>query len=937
MNDQKFPKLNSMKTTQPELLSVLRKMVKPEGMDRQDIMEKKRNSDPNLNLLNKISSITATNIVDAKNIYQLLPDIRLCIELLVSAIISPKDMTTSEVTYSAQSTDLDPSMVNAMVGVIKEYFDEDYKINEQLSGMLESILGFDGSYPVLVLPESTIDDVINSHQRVTMESISTKVFEGGKLPSLGILGNSVKRDKDTGAVNQYLTLESFSDDLGRIATNSVNFDPVVSLPSYRLSVSDNPAILKVPQLYEKIKQDYINDRVNLRSSSMTHEAYGTNITGVFDNAPSSKISQRNPDERNADQIRDSMYVNRNYKTQHVVQLKTVGQLSRPTFGHASILKIPARAVIPCHVPGNPTLRTGYYIMLDANTGHPVSEVVTTDYYNDLASNLTLNRQMVESMQTNNFNNGGGRFTDMEQQKAEIDVMIRNYTVAVERDLLDRLENGVYGKSVEIPRIQEFYRIMFARSLSKKNTQLLYVPEEMMTYFAFDYNEYGVGSSLLDQTKILGAMRILILFANTMAGVSNSVGRVQVNIELDERDPNPSQTVEILMHEYVRNRSAEFPLGASNPSDLVTYLQRAAVDLNVTGNKSFPNTKFGVEDKVTNRAMVDTTLDDNLRNRHINAMGLTPEQVELGQSGVDFATSIVTNNINFTKRIMNYQRPFCNDLTDLARKATINSSIQMDKLRKVAAQYTAKLSDTAKTRLQITADTTTDVIISRLVLDFIRKLELKLPQPNSVTLENQVTAMETYMKALDMGLKALADMEFLTGTTLGDAGSDIGVVIASIRSFYARKFMQDNNMLPELFDMVTKAPGDKLELDVLGQHRDHVELLGRAIEKDIVEIMKTRKARNARLEGAAKALGEELPQADTGGGGGYNNYNGDQGGFSPSSSGDEFGGTDDLDSTESFSTETETTETTDESEEGDSTITPDSPESQSEAPEDGKPE
>ena len=42
--------------------------------------------------------------------------------------------------------------------------------------------------------------------------------------------------------------------------------------------------------------------------------------------------------------------------------------------------------------------------------------------------------------------------------------------------------------------------------SIKNTV---VPANLMTYFAFDYNDYGVGISLFDATKDIGTQRALL--------------------------------------------------------------------------------------------------------------------------------------------------------------------------------------------------------------------------------------------------------------------------------------------------------------------------------------------------------------------------------------------------------------------------------------------
>src|SRR5690606_1018836 len=181
--------------------------------------------------------------------------------------------------------------------------------------------------------------------------------------------------------------------------------------------------------------------------------------------------------------------------------------------------------------------------------------------------------------------------------------------------------------------------------------------------AFDYNEYGVGKSLVEETKILASLRIMMLFANTMAGIKNSVGHTGLEITLDPEDAEPATTVEILMNEYAHTRQMAYPIGTAAPLEIINFLQRAAVDVHVSGNPRYPETRAEVVDKQANRTLVDTGLDEELKKRHTMSFGLNPETVDLGMN-VEFATSITSSNILLAKRSKLYQdklTPFLEDL------------------------------------------------------------------------------------------------------------------------------------------------------------------------------------------------------------------------------------------------------------------------------------
>src|SRR5690606_37950489 len=96
-----------------------------------------------------------------------------------------------------------------------------------------------------------------------------------------------------------------------------------------------------------------------------------------------------------------------------------------------------------------------------------------------------------------------------------------------------------------------------------------------------------------------------------------------------------------------------------------------------------------EDYASNKQMVSTELDDNLKRRHIMSFGLSPETVESAQ-GADFATTVVQNNLLLAKRALRYQKVFCSQLSDFMRKFTLKSSILMDKLRDVVKENIDKL-------------------------------------------------------------------------------------------------------------------------------------------------------------------------------------------------------------------------------------------------------
>src|SRR5690606_17241687 len=118
----------------------------------------------------------------------------------------------------------------------------------------------------------------------------------------------------------------------------------------------------------------------------------------------------------------------------------------------------------------------------------------------------------------------------------------------------------------------------------------------------------------------------------------------------------------------------------------------------------------------------------------------------------------------------------------------------------------------------------DVVIA----EFLKSIRVKLPEADPVKLENQLSAYETYKQALDNCLEAYFSPDFLTGTELGKSTEDIQSVIAAIRAHFLRRWQRNNNMLPELSDLISKDEADDPILDLLDTHQNFVEDITRSV-------------------------------------------------------------------------------------------------------------
>jgi len=814
---------------------------------------------PDMGLLQRISDVTANSVSDAQTIFQLLPETELAMQILVSSILAPKDMVTTSINFSMETNRFNSELAAQMLNVVTDHFEKIYKISDLLTPCLQDALFLTGSYPLLILAESTIDRAINNPGRISMEALRDDFTGDGTLRNFGFLGNQSEGTSSNNRLN--FGLESFGGNTSysaKVTNKCVDLEPM-------LEIVDNPNVLKMAGLQQRVAQDrtyhLLQQRgmTGLRSASMniSQEAY-TAGQQLGIGAPRGTAYQHQP----------------------VTMLDPSRDIQRPTIGHPLVMKLPSESVVPVHQPSNPEKHLGYFIMLDA-MGNPLNAAAKRDYYADMANSLNPNSSMGSQLLQQAKRGIEGQATDRQH---EIDEMARIYGQFLEKELTDRLRNGIYGQNVEVTAPTEVYRVMFARAMARQQTQVLYVPAEMMVYVAFDYNKYGIGQSLLQASMILGGIRVLSLFAETMGSIKNAINRTRLGITLDPEDPNPTHTVEFLMGEYAKTRQGAFPLGATNPTDVISYLQNASVDVEVTGNTRWPEVKFEVSERQSNRTRPDESMMKDLRDRHLMAMGLSPDMVDAG-ANAEFATSVLANNLLLAKRVLTYQRTLEEFLRDFVKKYILADGYLMDELRKIIQENRSKLtkeqakaqklSDEAKDQRKVlnkAGGVSTEAINEQLenleemnqdalIMEFLQHVLVSLPKPDMATTKTQMDAYNDQDQAYEKALEAYINQSYLETHGLGSLQDLVEPTKNAIKAELMRRWMRDNNVLPELHELLA---GDEDERpDIFKNINEHVKSMGNSFLKIMYEYAIQRQVTDPAVQKLAS-----LVDGGDGMGGGY---------------------------------------------------------------------
>lgn len=827
-NSQSYPMFEQTKegldplTPMGGIVNLLRKSVNEKG---QSVNQPRVGI--NKQSMDRVSRATQQDATDNDAIMQLNPDLELVETVMTGNILSPKDLGETELTWAIDPVLFDSEIARLLIEPVEEHFKRDYKINDRLDLVLREIMFRKGASVHIVLPENVLDHLVNGTRKVSMEDYSNLRKRMAQGEPLGFLGHPSKPG---------IALESWDTSIDK--SNTIHGDP-------NLLVTDNFNILKSPVMGRRVREMRIADRLNRHRVSMEAEMEKEIQTYNWTNADIEKIYQRN----------------RIGQTEHAQVVTSPQYMERKSVGHPLALLPPMEAVIPVYMHGRPHEHIGYFLIVDQN-GYPVSKDSSRDFYGELQSswkgsggNDSSSEVLRMTREAMGANSGKSDY--------EADEVQRTYSSIVVNELHNRLRNGEYDQELEIGLSEEIQRIMLFRSWEQKCTQLVFIPAELVTYMAFNFNSNGVGESLLSRSKMIATMRSTLLMADTVGGMRNAVGRKKVNITLDPDDTDPEQTISNIQSGIMEQAHRSFPLAAPDPTQAMDHLIRSGFDfaINVNG-ADYAETKVEYDDYNTSVNAGNPDLQDRLRRMHISGMGVHPEKVD-PMSSPDFATSLTQNDLVFSRRVRAYQKAFTEFLQKFIRTYTHHSSILRQKMAKAIIKNRKMLSPEQ-----------TEMPIDEIIDSFIAALEVTLPAPDNTQHERQSEAFRAYNDLLDATLEAYITPDLFPDEVLGGMTGVADKILNHVKAYFKRQWLTQNNVMPEL-GVLLEMDGDKPAFSLLDYMATSQSTMGRAF----MEFIKHEHDTKTKVAAEFKKL---IDEAGTGGDGGFDSGDG----------GDEFGGGDD---------------------------------------------
>lgn len=743
--------------------------------------------------MSNLSLAIAHKIRDAKIIMKNLPDIKLAGEIVVMAICN-LGTNGRKLSLSSSHEKLVPrDVLEELLRPVERYMEDELALNKEISKIVHNALVEKGSHPILILPESTIDEVINGDKFASGNQSYQDIRKNTLGESWGVFGNGL---------NQF-TMDVVDLVAGNNAGEVKEVKRTVSIDQSFLnySITDNLDALKLPELKKKqVRKDLSEiyaSRLNvfngIRGSNLA--AGNNNSSGSTDLNSALKMGVRHDNGR-VSMMRDygaMMEQDKKFSMEQLAVLKHPTTLKKKSVGNAVVRYLPPESLIPIIDPTKPDDPVAYIMITDAQTGSPIclANMIgssTNMQQTDMSQSLVVQTNAAMSMENQNPNMGG----DAKPSMIDRNMSRMIYINLVWENLKEQVKNGVLGDSYVVTKPEDVFSIMYDMALQKKEARAVFIPADLMVYWAYNYMEDGTGESLIESSKPVSSQRMVQTYCRSYHSWMSSINRRRLDITIDPRDPDRYGAAKQIYWSFLENNSHMImPNNVVDPTSLSMSIFNQAFEVNLLSDPTMPSSKIEVQPIDYQKVEPDEALSEDLRKQTAMHFSLTPDQIDM-TLGDDNVTTKVLNNQMFRERISGWQEITNFHATKLVRTCTLHSSYLLDSIYAIAKKHQNKIS---KNGIGEEEGQSMAFDIDRFVYNFIGGLKVSVPKLDQDIPEADMSKFQEYKT----NVETVVD-EILFSSDLFQANSEnaqlenMELIKAAIKADLLWDYLEDRNML-----------------------------------------------------------------------------------------------------------------------------------------------
>jgi len=724
----------------------------------------------------------AANRIDAKVIETLAPEVKKAKAIVIPSIMSPSDMQDGKISILSTSRLVTEEENTLISDLLETHFNKTLKLSAKLPEWIHEGLYGAGAMPILVLPVTEIDTIINDPTAIlTTQKLVSGQESIGMMYATGLSAAIEKVEKTSifGMADPVVTSVDVTKDL-----SMESLQPAIeSLIETFLQENPEPPGDQKTKAKEQ-KPSYDRGKMWTQGTKDKVKGFATGVLeqlNIVDNPDVLKTDKARKSTKSAEMTSQMVNI---YKIQSLI---TVNPESKPSVDNPIVIELPPESVIPIFTPGTPSDHIGYFILLD-EFGNPVH--VTDDHP---IMDLNDNRQVTPAALYNSFGFGDSYALKPGNSSKEQKILMSNvYQTIVEAHLKARLsKSGLNNIYIGAP--SSVYRCMFSRYLSLRKTKMLFVPRDLMSYLCFKYNDNGTGRSKIEDIKFILSLKITILICRVMASMNSAINRKKININFSEQMGDPIQYMQMVEKEVIDKSMTNFTY---DPTEITRTIAQRALTVVPKGIPGLDNFEISTEPNPSNDIRPDEGLSEDLDNLMILGLDVPPSAYNQ-LSEHEYSRSIATNNLFFSRCIAAYQKPVCEHTARHVQIYTHMSQPLKEAITKILSAGTDKKDQLPEDP----GSADKKYSVEEKLKDVIASITATLPSPNLAPNKTEFEELDTIISSISTALDALFDNEL--GTNDDNPMSHIRSLVKSdiIRDYMIKIGVSRDVTIPNLADPV----------------------------------------------------------------------------------------------------------------------------------------
>lgn len=801
-------------------------------------------------LRTELTSITSTRIRATRNaerLYAALPDMETIVTIATSSILSTKDLVNATLIYECENDDIPLNFRSALNEVNRVYFNEHRQLPKKAYRWVHEAMKWKGANPVLILSDSGFDDTF-SLRRVAGESNRSESIRQMMTTAInainkqkGRLGTIEKKEvSDSLFDRQMAAFESMVGTSGRSSSDKpqtmeidlgamlgkelddmesyfekkqvpIKFNQRLREP-IKMSLTDNEGLLSIPKMTRRLATEAAGGSVE----------FGVFRDGAYEgDGETPSTNGVKPENVNLGRDRLKLTDLAPGKGNAPVETKPYAEMPRLEMGQKNNLDfsevvLPAASTIPVVMNGNSREPIGWLTLVD-DMGNFVSE--KSSMYGDINFYNYLN----DGSQADNAI--GRAYVGLGNSSMAPDISNRisnRFGELAEDYFTDAMGRAMGGVELDVNLTETFVKVLLARHMAKRHTQVLYIPAENLAYFATHFDNDGFGISLPERSFVISTVRMALLFAYMNASVLNASRFMQYDIELSPDDMNGQETTDRLKSDIINTYTRRQPTWG-NMDDAWAMAGNANVAFNVVGNQYYSSHKVSVSDTTPEYKTPDMDFDNELLRRTARLAWVDPDLV-MNPENIEFASQIFSKSLIMTSQIQAAQEELSIPLTQYVR-AGIKASPKLQAEMLKACVEIGGLD---------TKDGTNNAKLAKYaeyINAYSATVKVVIPPPDTSAAASQMELFDKRIEFIDKIIDTVLNdalVNQLSDSGLKFQGDELKQLM---RGFYITQWMSGQGMETDLIDMLTDPKkANEIAIAVSNQARDVFAVLVSAAKK-----------------------------------------------------------------------------------------------------------